>query len=281
MNEATKQESVMDQFGPMRPLYLNYAMKTFQKQLAYKFEYFVGVFNGLLFIFIFTSVWTNIFSDPALSQSTPFTSSSIVSYAVFAMIIRISMTVNENEIAGKVRTGAIAMDLIKPVNYTFLMFADSIGQSMFHWITRVIPILLICLLAFDVALPRDMINYPLMIVSWTFGYLIMFYMDFAFALLAFWFVETFSFQLMKYGLLTLLAGGILPIDFFPAWARPIIAFLPFQYIIYAPTSLFIGHIKGEAALRMLAVQGVWVLLLAGICHWMWNTAQKKLILQGG
>lgn len=279
-----KREEGLDvwlEFGPIRPVYLNFAIKSFQRQLAYKFEYFVAVLNGLLFIFIFTSLWRAIYRNSEAAASTPFDEAGIITYAVFAMLFRISMTMEDMGVAQKVRTGGISMDLIKPVNYSLMLLSEAVGHTMFHWFSRVLPILLVCLLMFDVAMPREAANYGLAAVAWILGYAILFLINFAFALLAFWFLETFSFQLMKFGLFTLFSGGIVPIDFFPDWARPIIDLIPFQYILYVPTSFFIGHIKGEEALRLLLAQGAWVAILLASCHMMWRSASRKLIVQGG
>ncbi len=268
-------------FGRFTPLYINFMLKSFQKQLAYKFEYFIGVFNGLLFIFIFTSLWESIYSKPQAEAITSFNKTSIIAYAIFAMLFRISMTMEDGATTNKVRTGSIAMDLIKPVNYFLMTLAEALGQSMFHWFTRVIPILLFCIFAFDISMPVKAETYLLTAISWVMGYSIMFMINFVFALLAFWFVETFSFQLMKFGLFTLFAGGIVPIDFFPSWSRPLMDVMPFQYILYTPAAIFISHITGAETMRFMAMQIVWVAILAIICYRMWGAATRKLVTQGG
>lgn len=273
--------AILSGFVPFQSLYLKFAMKSFQKQLAYKFEYFVGVFNGLLFIFIFTSLWRAIYSSSEAAPASGFSLNGIIAYAIFAMIIRISMSMEDMSTISKVRTGAISMDLIKPMNYFAMLLAESLGQSMFHWFTRVFPILVICLFAFDVSMPIETSNYLLFGVAWVFGYSIMFMINFLFGLIAFWTVETFSFQLMKYGMFTLFAGGIIPIDFFPAWAMPVVDMIPFKYVLYVPTALFIGHIGGDEAYALIALQLAWVAAL-GLASWlMWSVAQRKLVVQGG
>jgi ABC-2 type transport system permease protein len=111
--------------------------------------------------------------------------------------------------------------------------------------------------------------------------MIFFLLNFAFALLAFWFIETFSFQLMKYALLNLFSGGIVPVDFFPVWMRPFMDMMPFQYILYTPTAVFTGHLQWPEAIRLMALQAVWIGILGGICWVMWRAARRKLIVQGG
>lgn len=249
--------------------------------MAYKFEYFIGILNGLLFIYIFTSLWSSIYANSTTGDNLPFNRAQMISYAVYAMLFRISMTMDDNEIGRKVRTGDITMDLIKPVNFALMTFGDALGRTIFHWLTRVIPILVVTLFAFSTPLPTDPANYALAMIAWIFGYLIAFMIDFMVGMLAFWFMEAFAFQLMKFGFFTLFAGGIVPIDFFPEVMKPFIALLPFQYILYTPTVLFIGHVRGIDALKMIGAQMIWVFLLLVLARFMWKKATEKLIVQGG
>lgn len=262
--------------------YLKAASKSFQKQAAYKVEYFVGLLNGLLFIFIFTSLWKAIYarSDPATLKG-PFDLESIVTYAVIAMIIKISFSMDDNATSFKMRTGALVMDLIKPVSYYFFYLAESVGYSLFHVFSRAIPLLAFSVLVFHVRFPTEPWNYLLLAISGTMAYSIFFNINYMAGLLSFWFIETFSFQLMKYGLFTLFAGGILPVDFFPDSIRPLVSLLPFPHIFYTPTALFMGHPPpGGARLAMLA-QFCWAAVLSVLSWLAWKAAMKKLVVQGG
>lgn len=267
--------------GSAKPVYLNFALKTFQSQAAYKFEYFVGVFNGLLYVFIFTSLWSAIYSGLSSGADTPFTKTGIITYAVFAMICRISMTMEDTEISSRIRSGDIAMDMTKPVNFFLMNLSQTSGVTMFHWFTRVIPILLVCFFAFDMDISFEPARMAASALAWIMGYMIFFMMNFAFALLAFWFVETFSFQLMKYAFINLFSGGIIPVDFFPAWMRPIMDILPFQYILYTPTAIFTGHLAWPETARLMSLQVVWIVILGVVCNAMWRSARRKLVVQGG
>jgi ABC-2 type transport system permease protein len=267
--------------GRAKPVYLNFALKTFQSQAAYKFEYFVGVFNGLLYVFIFTSLWSAIYSGLQSGSDTPFTRAGIITYAVFAMICRISMTMEDTEISSRIRSGDIAMDMTKPVNFFLMNLSQTVGVTMFHWFTRVTPILLACFLAFDLEVSLEPARMAAAVCAWAMGYFVFFLLNFAFALLAFWFVETFSFQLTKYALINLLSGAIIPVDFFPSRLRPFMEMLPFQYIFYTPTAVFTGHLAWPETVRLMSLQAVWIAILGLLCSVMWRSAQRKLVVQGG
>ena len=279
--DSVTNEERLHGFRNILALYINFAGKSFQQQLAYKFEYFIGVFNGLLFIFIFTSLWQAIFESSPVAGTTGFTLQKITAYAIFAMIIRISMTQDDVSTIAKIRSGAISMDMIKPMNYFTMLLAECLGQTLFHWATRVFPIFMVCLLAFEISIPSSPWLWTMFSVVWLLGYMLQFMLNFIFAMIAFWTVETFSFKLMKYGLFTIFSGGIIPIDFFPEWLMPFINILPFQYILYLPTSIIIGHISGDIAINMIAIQFCWVIGMGFMCWKMWTSGSRKLVVQGG
>ena len=123
--------------------YLKLVSKSFQKEFAYRVEFFIGILNGLLFIFIFTSLWKAIYNSPISASLGPaFNMQTIISYAVYAMIIKISFTMDDEETVQRVRTGDIGLFLIKPFNYFFMNLSECIGQSLFHFIARGIPLLI-------------------------------------------------------------------------------------------------------------------------------------------
>jgi ABC-2 type transport system permease protein len=262
-------------------VYVNFALKSFQKQMAYRFEYFVGVFNGFLFIFIFTSLWKAVFRQAEEESRAGFTPETIVAYAVIAMILKISFTQDDMMTAQKIRTGAMAMDLIKPIRYLYMSFSECVGQSVFHWFSRSLPLLVFSVFLFDVALPADPARYSYLLVSGAFGYLILFEINFLIGLLAFWFIENFAFQLMKFSLITLFSGAILPVDFFPLSLQGFISWIPFKYIYYVPTAIFTGHMTGPEAIDSIFRQFVWIVVLYLFAEWTWKRATAKLVIQGG
>lgn len=262
--------------------YIKFIAKSFQKQIAYKVEYFVGLVNGFLYVFVFTSLWNAIYSFSNQKQlQTSFTKSSIISYAVFAMVIKISFTMDDQITTRKIRTGNLVTDLIKPINYFYLTLSECIGQTLFHAFARGLPVLVLSLIVFDIKMPGEVSNYILLIVSCLMGYFILFMINYLIGLLAFWFVETFSFQLMKYGLYALFSGGIIPIDFFPAEVQPVMNFLPFKYILYIPTCLFLGRFDNKTICVSMLGQAVWVIFLLILSKIAWDKAMKKLIIHGG
>ena len=50
---------------------------------------------------------------------------------------------------------------------------------------------------------------------------------------------------------------------------------------FLPASIFSGQVRGSEVIRPLAIQVVWIVLLAVIVQLVWQRAQRKLVIQGG
>ncbi|MFQ5559595.1 MAG: ABC transporter permease [Nitrospinota bacterium] len=260
--------------------FFKFVSMSIQKQLTYRFDYFVGILNAFLYVFIFTSVWSSLYANAGGAVYQGFSITGIITYAVFAMVIRVSFSMDDTAVPSKVRDGSVAIDLIRPISFFYMQLAQSLGHSIFHIFARSLPVLFVSMLFFDVTIPltANLFLFPLMAIL---GYLILFMVNYVIGLLAFWFIEIFPFLLFKYGLITLFSGGIVPVDFFPDFVKPALSLLPFQYILYTPTVALTGHVTGTPLYNLLMGQIIWVFLLALLSKVMWNLGRGKLMIQGG
>jgi ABC-2 type transport system permease protein len=262
-------------------LFLKFVSISFQKQVTYRFDCFIGIVNGFLYVFIFTSLWTALYSQFEATVHNGFTLTAIITYAVLVMAVRISFTMDDSIIYRKVMDGSIAMELIRPTSFFFMNLAENVGHSLFHIMARTVPIVIISIFLFDISIPFEPVRFLAFLFSFLAGYVLISMLNFAVGLLAFWFVEIFPFMLFKYALFTFFAGGIVPIDFFPEFLKPLVNILPFQYMLYFPTVILTGRIPLMEVHSIIIAQLMWILIMGAICSLMWSAGKKKLVIQGG
>ena len=70
--------------------YLKWIIKSFQRNLAYRLEYYMSLLNAFLYIVIFTSVWTAIFTGG--KNKDGLTQEIMVQYAIYATLIKVSVS---------------------------------------------------------------------------------------------------------------------------------------------------------------------------------------------
>ncbi|MBI3793846.1 MAG: ABC-2 family transporter protein [Nitrospinae bacterium] len=259
-------------------LFLKFAVTSFRKEITYRFDYLIMILNGFLYVFIFTSLWRSVFTS-AGGTFGGFTKEGIISYTIVAMVVRISFSMDDGVIPGKVRDGSVALDLIRPVSFQMMNLAQNAGYSAFHITARGIPILIVSGLLFGLHVSAG--SLPASVVSLALSYLILFLLNYSVSLLSFWFIDVFPFILLKYGLINLLSGGLLPMDFFPASIRGWLDYLPFQHIFYSPAVIITGRVAPEHAWGILASQAGWVVALWIVSALMWRAGSNRLVIQGG
>ncbi len=262
-------------------LFLKFVSVSFQKQVTYRFDCFVGIINGFLYVFIFTSLWKALYSQFNTTVHNGYTLTAITTYAVLVMAVRISFTMDDSIIYRKVMDGSIAMELVRPTSFFFMNLAENVGHSLFHMMARTFPIVIISICIYEISIPFEPLRLLVFIFSFVAGYILISMLNFIAGLLAFWFVEIFPFMLFKYALFMFFSGGIVPIDFFPEFLKPLVGFLPFQYMLYIPTTILIGRVPMTEFLPVIITQLIWILIMGVICSLMWKTGKKKLIIQGG
>lgn len=255
--------------------FLKWSIKSFQRSLAYRLEYFVSIFNALLFIFIFTSVWKALFPD----NQTRFGMSRalMINYAVFVTLIKTTLVKSRDLIGPKVRSGEISLDLIKPFPVPLMTLADAVGSLFFQIFSRSLPLIIISVIVFQISLPPGLdfhfaINYVL-------SFLIFNSIVFIFGVASFYITENFPLWLFNSAGVSLLSGSIIPLEILPSIVRHIAWYTPYPYIFYLPTMKLLrneypfGHgIEGQ----IIVLTCTYTLGLG-----MFFFGKRKLQIQGG
>jgi len=131
--------------------YLKFISMAFQRTMAYRVEYYTGLLNAFLYIFIFTSIWRVLI--PEGTTMNGLSRNDMIAYAILATLVKVSYGRNISLIGSRVRSGEIAVDLMKPYNFPLMYFCDTIGISLFQLFARAFPILIFSILLFDIKLP--------------------------------------------------------------------------------------------------------------------------------
>ena len=78
----------------------------------------------------------------------------------------------QNYMASQVKTGAIDMDLVKPLDFHFHILSRNFGEILFRFTTLAIPSLIIGYLVLDLQLPVSLSNGLIFCISMLLGYVL-------------------------------------------------------------------------------------------------------------
>jgi ABC-2 type transport system permease protein len=186
-----------------------------------------------------------------------------------------------DELAQRVRSGDVAVDLARPVDLQGSMLAADLGRGAYLLVPRAALPLTVGALFYGLRLPGDPLAYLLGALSVVAAVTISFACRFAVNLVAFWVVELRGVQTLYLVATNVLSGLIVPVAWFPGWLGALAAVTPFPSMLQAPVDILSGRVSGWDAARTLAVQLVWVAVTLALGRVVLARAGRKLVVQGG
>lgn len=179
-------------------------------------------------------------------------------------------------------SGNIAYDLARPIDIYNRWFYETIADRISRAALRCAPILIVAFLLpepFRMTLPSDLRQLALFAVSVPLSlfvvtvYCLIDYMS------AFY---TMSRQNAIFVIIAdFLAGGYIPIPFFPQPFRTIAELLPFGAMQNMPLRIYSGDISGMTAIRGIGLQVFWLAVMLIFGKLLMKRSLKRVITQGG
>jgi ABC-2 type transport system permease protein len=260
-------------------VYVEFARKTFQRHAIYRIQYLFGLINSVLAIFISAAIWLAVYGGASIVDGV--SKNEIITYAVLGMIMRSLLSMNEFLIEGKIHTGEIAVDLLKPIRFLNYLFAVVLGEVVFNLWTKVVPLSILAFLVFELVFPQRWLYVLFFLISLLFSYLVLYSLNLIFWLLSFWIHHTWSVITIKNTLVLLLSGATIPLWFLPDAISKVLYWLPFKDIYFTPLNIFLGKVSLDRVGILYLEQIFWIVVLYGVGRLLWSLAQRKLIIHGG
>lgn len=261
--------------------YLLLAASEFRKYSTYRLAILAGVFTQSVFGFIRISVLFAAIdaAGGTLAGYDQRTASTYVwlGQALLAPIAIFAWT----EIAERVSTGDIAVDISRPVDLQLAWWARDLGRAFFQLLSRGLPPLLIGAVTVGIALPQSWSAYPLGLISLFLAVSISFVVRFLVNLIAFWTFDVRGFVGLYIVVGSSLCGLLVPIHLFPEWLRTIAYATPFPSMLQSPIDVLSGYVLDAAAVAVVGTQLAWLVSLVALARLMQWRAGRRLVVQGG
>jgi ABC-2 type transport system permease protein len=184
-------------------------------------------------------------------------------------------------ISSNIRTGNVALDLIRPTDYQLLHFSNTLAVYITETLMVSLPSYALALLVFGIDAPASWEAAAGFVLSLAGAFLLVFSLDFFIGLMAFWTVSVWGMTYAKMAVVDVLAGTIVPLSLFPRWLERVAMALPFRGIAYVPLSIYTGAIRGADIWTNILVQLAWGGALILLTRLIWLRAQRRLVVQGG
>jgi ABC-2 type transport system permease protein len=250
-----------------------------RSNLAYAGEMVVRTaFMGVI-LYIFARLWRAVYAEAGAERLDGFTLQQMIWYLAMTEAIVLSTPRVSIEVDQDVRTGRVAVELLRPLSYALYRFGHYAGERCVRFLINslagaVAATLLVGAPRFT---PHGLAMFVLVLPL---AFVLDFLAYFAIGLCAFWLENTAGLTLI-YSRTNMIFGGILlPIDMFPPLLEPVVRILPFASAVYAPARMFAAPDTGmfpEIVLRQLLSVAVFAAVAAAVQR----VALKKLQANGG
>ena len=236
------------------------------------------VFLGVI-LYIFLQLWRVTYTETGASQLGGLTLPQMLWYLAMTEAITLSAPRIAPEVDQDVRTGALAVQLIRPLAYPLARLWTTLGERIVRFVLNAgvgvaIALVFVGPIAFS---PTGLLLFAL---SLPLSFVLDFMGNFLIGLAAFWLEDTSGLTLI-YSRVTMILGGMLiPIELFPATLQPILRALPFASIVYGPSRMFV-HPDASFLLDLLLRQGIAVVLFSAVMALMYRAALRRIHSNGG
>ena len=248
--------------------------------IAYRWWVVFSLFSNAIYMYFLSGFWLGVYGNRTQMAQLPL--KTMITYAVLShglagtIFNAVDTIINE-----KVKTGSIALDLLKPCDFMGYIFAQALGRSGGAFLVNTLPSLLVAFPLLRLEPPASLIHFVGFLGSFVLAKLTLLCLNFLAGLLAFWFLDIGGFLHAKYVCVLLLSGGFIPLWFFPDIIGKFLRALPFAAIYHLPLSIYVGRISENGLVIELSRQLVWVIVLWIACRIAFNFGKRKLIVQGG
>jgi ABC-2 type transport system permease protein len=261
-------------------VYLAISRMAFRRQRAYRAANVAGLATNAFFGVLRSAVFAALFASRPSARGYDLGDALGYVWASQALIMPLYLW-GWFDIAQTVRSGDVATDLARPVDYFGYWLSRDAGRAAYHLLYRFLPTLALGALFFDTRLPGRASTLPLFALSFSLALVTSFSLRFLINVSAFWALDARGAMTLSMPFINLLGGFLVPLEFFPPAARDVALALPFAGLVATPVNVLLEREAGAALWLALGRQALWAALLVLGSRLALRAAARKLMVQGG
>ncbi|WP_380280725.1 ABC transporter permease [Kitasatospora purpeofusca] len=275
--------------GPGRRMaaYAALARVQARTQRVYRTDFLFGMVGLLLQIYLLRLVWTAVYPGSGSAGAGPGREITLATQIAYVSLASVQAWLANSDartlatIQLRIREGAVALDLARPVRFTAQMVAARAGGTL-----AMLPFagcaLVFSVLAGGAQAPASVPALLAYAASLVPAYASALLLGVTVSMISFWTLELDGFYSVYLMAAHFFSGALVPLWFMPEWLADVTRLLPFQTMVYVPTALYLGQLSGaRAVLEALAVQCGWAVALWLLLRLVWSRALRRVVVQGG
>ena len=262
-------------------LYWEVARRSFRRLSTYRAATVAGVFTNTVFGYLRAYILIAV-AAAAGGTAGGWDATELVTFAFLTQgMINVSQAFGDPELAERVRSGDVVVDLYRPIDLQMWWLASALGRAAFTTLARGIPPVALGAVVFDLRFTTSPAMLALALVSVLLASVTGFAFRFLVNLTTFWTLDQRGLDQMATLALSFFSGLLLPIVLFPGWLEGLARLLPFSAMIQTPAEVFMGVHGTARVVALVTHQLLWVVALLVLGRIVLSRAQHKVVVQGG
>ncbi len=258
--------------------YLAVARQSFRRQSTYRAATAAGIFTNSVFGVVLASVMVAAFRERPSINGLRVNEAVTMTFFAQAMLLVVG-AFGWREIADRVKSGQIAVDLQRPLDVSGYWGSVFVGQSAYSLLARGIPPFVIGLIFFDLVVPRQAAAWAGTGATIAGAAFVASRWWFVVSLGSFWLSGDSRGVIQLGSTLQLLASGaIVPLQFFSGPLGTLLRWSPFAAMSQLPAEVFLER---QSGLGVVGAQLVWATALHIVGLVGWRACARKLVIDGG
>ena len=254
------------------------------ERMTYRADFLLGTVLRFLPLVTTILLWQAVYEGSGRSDLEGFRYREMIAYLLLTHISRMfsSMPGLAAGIARDVRDGTLKRFLIQPVDMIGYLLAYRIAHKVAYITMSSLPyaaLFFVCRGYFD-GFP-DALTLAAYALSLVLSFLVGFFFEASVGMVGFWFLEVTSLLYVVMMLNFFISGHMLPLDLLPAPWAGILKALPFQYMAYFPSVVFLRKVNGWELVMHLILEFTWAVAFMILCRVLYRVGLKRYSAYGG
>lgn len=237
--------------------YLEIAKAYMKAQLIWRSDTLVDVILAVAKILFAWILWSILFEGKEQIAGLGF-QAMISYYIISSYLFQLEKSAEiSRQMTGMLRNGTFSKYMVIPVQTQGYFVAMETGKIAFSsGIGFLATVLWFCLFRISIVHTVNLKILLCGIIMVALGLLFMAQLNYFLGILTLKFEEISTFLMIKDNLSAVVTGAVIPLTLLPEWMIAGMRFLPFYYVTYLPSMLFIGKCEDEAVTGLF-VLSIW------------------------
>lgn len=249
----------------------------FRRYATYRQAMLAGLTTNIVFGLLRTSVLVAVLAQRPVVAG--YDTATAVTYVWLGQgLLTVVLLWGDTELSRRIRTGDVVIDLGRPWDLQTAMLANDIGRAGYAVLMRLVPPVLFGALLFPFRWPERWWTPLLFAVSTVFAVVASFGIRFLLNAAAFWLLDARGLLGLWGAASGVLTGLVLPLPWYPEWARIVLMWTPFPALFQSPIDVFLER---GSTVWVLGHQVFWAVALLALGRLALCRGSRRLVVQGG